>query len=119
MAHPPLTTGMERIKILTDLRSKDVKLPRGEGEDGALTEDQKTLLKWLLDHDPAKRPTSAQLLQSHFLPPPQVEEAEEVIRRTLANPKAKAYRYIGQIQAFLSVLTKTQLTEKLNPTDLL
>ena len=37
MCHPPLTTGMERIKVLTDLRSKDVRFP----PDASLDDEQR------------------------------------------------------------------------------
>ena len=55
---------------------------------------QTHLLRWLLNHDPSVRPTSRELLQSDYLPPPQMEEAElnEILRSTLANPQSKAHR---------------------------
>lgn len=33
-------------------------------------------MHWLLNHNAALRPSSAELLQSPYLPPPQLEEAE-------------------------------------------
>ena len=62
-------TGMERIKVLTDLRSREVKFP---SDAVMLSDEQRSLIRWLLNHEPEKRPTSAELLQSHYLPPPQV-----------------------------------------------
>ena len=52
------------------------------------------LLRLLLDHDPSRRPTATEILQSEFLPPPQMEEAElnEVLRSTIANPDSKLYK---------------------------
>ncbi len=52
------------------------------------------MIRWLLDHDPVKRPTSKELLQSDYLPPPQMEEAElnEILRSTISNPQSRAYR---------------------------
>jgi translation initiation factor 2-alpha kinase 4 len=54
------------------------------------------LIRWMLDHDPSKRPNSRELLMSDYLPPPQVEEAEmrELVRHTLANTQSAAYRYL-------------------------
>lgn len=55
---------------------------------------QKSVISWLLNHDPAKRPTATELLKSELLPPPQMEESElhEVLHHTLANVDGKAYR---------------------------
>ena len=55
---------------------------------------QKSVISWLLNHDPAKRPTAMELLKSELLPPPQMEESElhEVLHHTLANIDGKAYR---------------------------
>ena len=94
MCYNPLQTGMERIKVLTDLRSPAVKFPADF--DGALLMQQSHILRMLLDHDPTRRPNSAGLLQSDHLPPPLVEEAElrEMVRHTLANDKGKAYHHL-------------------------
>ena len=49
---------------------------------------------WLLNHDPNERPTSKELLQSDYIPPPQMEEAElnEILRATISDPHSKSYR---------------------------
>uniref|UniRef100_A0A8D1ST35 non-specific serine/threonine protein kinase n=1 Tax=Sus scrofa TaxID=9823 RepID=A0A8D1ST35_PIG len=62
-------------------------------DDGEHTK-QKSVISWLLNHDPAKRPTATELLKSELLPPPQMEESElhEVLHHTLANVDGKAYR---------------------------
>ena len=82
MCHPPLTTGMERIKLLGSVRSKDIVLPK---DFEVMNVQQSYILKWLLNHDASLRPTSLELLQSDYLPPPQVEEAElqEMVKHTL------------------------------------
>ncbi|XP_069116071.1 eIF-2-alpha kinase GCN2-like [Argopecten irradians] len=92
MCYKPLPTGMERVKILSNLRLPEVKLP--DDYDQSNFENQTNIIKWLLCHDPSKRPTSTELLQSPFLPPPQLEEAElnEVLRSTISNTNSKAYR---------------------------
>jgi len=94
MCNPALTTGMERVKVLTALRSKHVELPPDSEE--RLSMQQIYLIKWMLSHDAGKRPNSQELLTSDYLPPPQVEEAEmrELVRHTLANDKSAAYRHL-------------------------
>ncbi|KAG9481098.1 hypothetical protein GDO78_010378 [Eleutherodactylus coqui] len=64
------------------------------------TEKQRKVITWLLNHDPATRPTAMELLKCDLLPPPQLEESElhEVLHHTLANIDGKAYRtMISQI----------------------
>ncbi|OWF52320.1 Eukaryotic translation initiation factor 2-alpha kinase 4 [Mizuhopecten yessoensis] len=92
MCYKPLPTGMERVKILNNLRLPEIKLP--DDYDQINFENQTCIIIWLLNHDPSKRPTSTELLQSSFLPPPQLEEAElnEVLRSTISNTNSKAYR---------------------------
>ena len=90
----PLSTGMERVTKITKLRTADIEVPTDS--DTILTSIQINIIKWLLNHDPAKRPNSQELLQSDYLPPPQVEETElkEMIRHTLNNPGGKGYRHL-------------------------
>ncbi|XP_049955903.1 eIF-2-alpha kinase GCN2 [Schistocerca serialis cubense] len=94
MCYHPLKTGMERVKVLVNLRSKDIILPSDFNEEKMPR--QAYIIRWLLNHDPSLRPTSLELLQSDFLPPPQLEEAElqEMVRHTLSNPQSKAYKYL-------------------------
>ncbi|NXC17320.1 E2AK4 kinase, partial [Corythaeola cristata] len=75
MSYHPMTTASERIFVLGQLRLRSV-------------------ITWLLKHDPAARPTAVELLKSEHLPPPQMEESElhEVLHHTLANVDGKAYR---------------------------
>lgn len=49
-----------------------------------------------MNHDPSKRPSSQDLLQSDKIPPPQMEDAElqEMVRHTLSNPQSKAYKHL-------------------------
>ena len=92
MCHPPLNTGMERIKILSALRTKEVVLPNEDDFDLL----QAKIIRWLCHHDPSSRPTSLELLQSDYLPPPQVEEAklQEMVKHSLANHNSKSYRHL-------------------------
>lgn len=70
MCFPPLQTGMERIKVLSSLRSKEIVIPP-EGKE-IMNDTQINIIQWLLNHDPSKRPTSHELLTSDHLPPLQV-----------------------------------------------
>ncbi|XP_050510024.1 eIF-2-alpha kinase GCN2 isoform X1 [Diabrotica virgifera virgifera] len=94
MCYKPLDTSMERIKILTKLRNKDIIFPPEFSEKN--TGKQELLIRWLLDHDISKRPTSQELLQSEHIPPPVLEECElrELVRHTLNNPQLKGYKYL-------------------------
>ncbi|XP_012147021.2 eukaryotic translation initiation factor 2 alpha kinase Gcn2 isoform X1 [Megachile rotundata] len=94
MCYKPLTTGMERIKVLLSLRSKEIILPV-EMQQPDMSR-QTHILRWLLNHDPSQRPTAQELLSSEYLPPPPLEETElqEMIRRTLSNNQSKAYKYL-------------------------
>ncbi|XP_060031085.1 eIF-2-alpha kinase GCN2 isoform X2 [Erinaceus europaeus] len=93
MSYHPMVTASERIFVLNELRDPTLpKFPEDFG-DGEHTK-QRSVISWLLNHDPAKRPTATELLRSELLPPPQMEESElhEVLHHTLANVDGKAYR---------------------------
>ncbi|KAL1129698.1 hypothetical protein AAG570_012642 [Ranatra chinensis] len=94
MCHPALKTGMERYKILTDLRQNEPVFPPDFPYDNSSS--QHILIKWMLNHDSKKRPSSLQLLQSENIPPPELEEAEvkEMVRRTISNPQSKDYKHL-------------------------
>ncbi|KAK7506996.1 hypothetical protein BaRGS_00001847, partial [Batillaria attramentaria] len=92
MVYKTLPTGMERVKVLSNLRQPDIILP--EDFDEVERPNQAAIIRWLLDHNPRKRPSSKELLQSPLLPPPQMEEAElnEIVQSTIANPQSSSYR---------------------------
>lgn len=63
---------------------------------------QRRVIEWLLNHDPALRPTTQEVLKSQLLPLPQMEESElhVVLQHTMANINGKAYRtMVGQLFA--------------------
>ncbi|KAK7813463.1 hypothetical protein U0070_016981 [Myodes glareolus] len=95
MSYHPMVTASERIFVLNQLRDVGPTSPRfpEDFDDGEHTK-QKSVISWLLNHDPAKRPTATELLKSELLPPPQMEESElhGVLHHTLANIDGKAYR---------------------------
>ncbi|XP_044021678.1 eIF-2-alpha kinase GCN2 isoform X2 [Siniperca chuatsi] len=100
MSYRPMTTGAERISVLSQLRVEPIMFP----EDFTAYEQgtQRKVIEWLLNHDPALRPTTQELLKSELLPPPQMEESElhEVLQHTMANINGKAYRtMVGQLFA--------------------
>ncbi|KAG5306395.1 E2AK4 kinase, partial [Pseudoatta argentina] len=93
MTYKPLTTGMERVKILLNLRSKEIIFPPDIPETDV--PPQIHIIRWLLNHDPSQRPTAQELLSSAFLPPPLEDtELQEVMRHTLSNSQSKAYKYL-------------------------
>uniref|UniRef100_A0A8C7FGM6 non-specific serine/threonine protein kinase n=1 Tax=Oncorhynchus kisutch TaxID=8019 RepID=A0A8C7FGM6_ONCKI len=91
MSYRPMTTSSERISVLSQLRM--VSLSSTENTDWGRGV-RKDVIGWLLNHDPALRPTAQELLKSDLLPPPQMEESElhEVLQHTMANVNGKAYR---------------------------
>lgn len=99
MISPPLRTGMERIQTLLKIRQPEVVLPSYLDDDDKKEEKYKNevqLLKWLLDHNPSKRPTSEELLQSELLPQAKLEvsELQEMLRGVLANPQSRSYKHL-------------------------
>uniref|UniRef100_A0A672V586 eIF-2-alpha kinase GCN2 n=1 Tax=Strigops habroptila TaxID=2489341 RepID=A0A672V586_STRHB len=92
MSYHPMSTASERIFVLSQLRLPTVVFPKDFDEVNHAK--QRSVITWLLNHDPAARPTAVELLKSEHLPPPQMEESElhEVLHHTLANVDGKAYR---------------------------
>ncbi|XP_018086600.1 eIF-2-alpha kinase GCN2 isoform X2 [Xenopus laevis] len=92
MSYRPMDTSSERISVLSKLRQALIVFP-GDFETTE-NEKQKKVITWLLNHDPASRPTAMELLKCDLLPPPHLEESElhEVLHHTLANIDGKAYR---------------------------
>ncbi|KAE8289793.1 eIF-2-alpha kinase GCN2 [Larimichthys crocea] len=100
MSYRPMTTGSERISVLSQLRVEPIIFP--EDFNTYFKGTQRNVIEWLLNHDPALRPTAQELLKSELLPPPQMEESElhEVLQHTMANINGKAYRtMVGQLFA--------------------
>ncbi|XP_069805536.1 eIF-2-alpha kinase GCN2 isoform X1 [Dendropsophus ebraccatus] len=98
MSYRPMDTSSERISVLSMLRQPSIIFPNDF--ETPETEKQRKVITWLLNHDPATRPTAMELLKCDLLPPPQLEESElhEVLHHTLANIDGKAYRtMISQI----------------------
>ncbi|XP_035388429.1 eIF-2-alpha kinase GCN2 isoform X2 [Electrophorus electricus] len=92
MSYRPMPTASERISVLSHLRKESIDFPEDFDKDEKGT--KRKVICWLLNHDPALRPTAVELLKSDLLPPPQMEESElhEVLQHTMANVMGKAYR---------------------------
>ncbi|XP_035901092.1 eIF-2-alpha kinase GCN2 [Anopheles stephensi] len=95
MSSQPLNTGMERVKTLMDLRSNEVRLPEALVSDasyGRLVQ----VIRWLLNHDPQKRPTAEELLCSELVPRTRLEaeEIQDVVRHILSNPQSRHYKHL-------------------------
>ncbi|KAI7805015.1 putative eukaryotic translation initiation factor 2-alpha kinase 4, partial [Triplophysa rosa] len=92
MSYRPMSTASERICVLSQLRKDSINFPEDFSQYESGT--QRKVISWLLNHDPALRPTAVELLKSDLLPPPQMEESElhEVLQHTMANVNGKAYR---------------------------
>ncbi|XP_067895792.1 eIF-2-alpha kinase GCN2 isoform X2 [Heterodontus francisci] len=92
MSYHPMGTASERISVLSKLRMPTIEIPEDFDEEKCSL--QRLIVGWLLNHDPAKRPTAVELLKSKYLPPPQMEESElhEMLRHALANTSSKVYR---------------------------
>ncbi|EIW85919.1 hypothetical protein CONPUDRAFT_114006 [Coniophora puteana RWD-64-598 SS2] len=60
------STGSERIAVIEDLRKPEIYFPR-DWENSRSR--QKQIITWLLQHDPAERPSALELSQSTLLPP--------------------------------------------------
>ncbi|KAH8293934.1 hypothetical protein KR054_006754 [Drosophila jambulina] len=93
MCQPPFDTSMERAQTIMALRSESISIPERMLKDPKYEKTVK-MLKWLLSHDPAQRPTAEELLISDLVPPAQLEanELQEMLRHALANPQSKAYK---------------------------
>ncbi|KFB49982.1 eukaryotic translation initiation factor 2-alpha kinase [Anopheles sinensis] len=95
MSSPPLNTGMERVKTLMDLRADPVRLPDSLLADGRYSRLVQ-VIRWLLNHDPHKRPTAEELLSSELVPRTRLEaeEIQDVVRHILSNPQSRHYKHL-------------------------
>ncbi|XP_039950475.1 eIF-2-alpha kinase GCN2 [Bactrocera tryoni] len=95
MSQPPFETGMERVQTIVALRTAAIVIPENMLSDNRYEKTVK-ILRWLLNHEPAQRPTAEELLSSDLVPPAQLEanELQEMLRHALANPQSKAYKHL-------------------------
>lgn len=83
-------TGMERYIQLKELRSPEIRFP-GEWDAQKFTA-QTTIIRQLLDHNPSKRPSPMQMLQSSLLPPKMQDEYVQELLRLTSDP-ASVHRH--------------------------
>lgn len=95
MFMPPFDTGMERVTTMHAIRTPEVQFPNSVLADSGLSQYVK-VVRWLLNHDPSRRPTSEELLSSDLIPPARLEatELQEMLRNVLANPQSKTYKHL-------------------------
>uniref|UniRef100_A0A0A9YXK3 non-specific serine/threonine protein kinase n=2 Tax=Lygus hesperus TaxID=30085 RepID=A0A0A9YXK3_LYGHE len=90
----PMNTGMERNKILTNLRASDVKFP----ENFPYPEDsyEYKMIKMMLSHNIEERPSSQDILAHDCLGTVKLDEGEvkDMVHRTLCNPQSKDYKFL-------------------------
>lgn len=72
MGHAPFQTGMERLLTLRKLRER-AELPADFAPGSAAL---RQIVQWLVEADPDKRPSAAQLLASPLLPPPLTRDTD-------------------------------------------
>ena len=101
MWHPPYGTGMERIQDLLRLRATQ-KISEEDTEwKKATPADVVTLIEWMLNRNPAKRPTAIALLRSPLMPAAisllRNIELEKTLR-TLTSPRSPSFSMmLGQL----------------------
>lgn len=81
-----LSTGMERVMVLKDLRLPNVKFPNEFSP--AKYPVEKKIIRELLDHNPRVRPSADKLLKSGLLP---VKEQDQIVKealKSLADPSS-------------------------------
>lgn len=94
MGYPPLTTGMERVKVLSDLRKPEIILPKDFPKQKTTSHCE--LIHLLLQQDPQARPSTTDILKSPLLPPPTAEEQKFVatLEARLQNVRSSDYQEI-------------------------
>lgn len=93
MNMPRFSTGMERNQTLLQIRQPEIIIPPLLLNDEKCKNDVE-ILKLLLNHNPSKRPSSEELLQSELMPAAKVEasEIQETFRQVLASPQTRCYK---------------------------
>lgn len=93
MCHPPFRTEMERIEVLTALRSPEVTFPSSMLNNCG-NEQQIEIINSLLKHDQSERPSAKDLLASDLLPPHHMEDHEWIraLRHMVVNPQSERYK---------------------------
>lgn len=80
------TTTMERYQLLRDLRLPSIMFPKTW--DATQLSAQTEIIRQLLNHNPAERPTPMAMLRSPLLPPKMEDEFVQELVRLAANPSS-------------------------------
>jgi len=85
-----MDTVHERIQIIKDLRSAEIKFPSSwdDEPDGVKTR----IIKWCLNHTAELRPSPTELLKSSLFPPQPEDENIEEITRLISRPDHAMFR---------------------------
>ncbi|PWW78121.1 Serine/threonine-protein kinase [Tuber magnatum] len=102
MCYTPLVTVMERGKVIGKLREKKVNFPSDFATDKNVV--QASIIKSLLNHDPAERPSSTDLLNSGKLPLKVEDETIRQALRTISDPGTPHHQQV--MSALFSQSTK-------------
>ncbi|CAZ82886.1 unnamed protein product [Tuber melanosporum] len=102
MCYIPLVTVMERGKVIGKLREKEVNFPSDFATDKNAV--QVSIIKSLLSHDPAERPSSMDLLNSGKLPLKVEDETMRQALRSISNPGTPHHQQV--MSALFSQSTK-------------
>ncbi|TDL16229.1 Serine/threonine-protein kinase [Rickenella mellea] len=85
------TTGAERIAVLENVRRPEISFP--DSWDTKRIQ-QKSIISWLLQHNPNDRPTALELSQSPLLPPRLEDEYFKGALRMMAHPDSPHYQAV-------------------------
>ncbi|KAJ3151444.1 hypothetical protein HK101_001885, partial [Irineochytrium annulatum] len=85
----PFGTGMQRVKVLTDIRSPKIVFPTDF--DAKKLENAALIIRSLLNHVPKERPSCQELLESKLLPPKLEHDLLSEALRSIVNPDNPAY----------------------------
>ncbi|KAK9456329.1 kinase-like domain-containing protein [Dipodascopsis uninucleata] len=92
----PIRTGMERVKVMKDLRQPSIIFPSDYPADKLKHEGK--IVRSLLEHQPSKRPSAAELLQSDLIP---VRVEDEIIQQTLRSLTDPSSPWLSQVREAL------------------
>lgn len=112
MCYIPLVTVMERGKVIGGLREKEVNFPPDFATDKNAV--QVSIIKSLLSHDPAERPSSTDLLNSGKLPLKVEDETIRQALRSISDPGTPHHQQV--MSALFSQSTKEYKDHTYDPT---
>ncbi|KAA1478685.1 Serine/threonine-protein kinase [Dentipellis sp. KUC8613] len=85
------STGAERIAVIEDLRKPEIFFP---GDWDPTRTRQRQIITWLLQHDPAHRPTALELSQSNLMPPRLEDEYFKGALKMMSKPDSPHHQAV-------------------------